>query len=374
MKFPVAPDRTGLGRKAATLPLSPQTESRMDPEKAASDAGRAGVPGRGALRTAVPADGPGDALSKRQHLRLPPPPAGLVEKLELLAAEGAPPPIDLIFIGSSRTHFNFKPSSFDAESRRLGLSVRSFNLGLPGAGGHEIDYAIEHFVLDQPRLRYVFIEFPTFEYQIADQDERTYRKIYWHDAKRTLDAVRTSLASPLPMGLRWAEAQDHGVHFLLRSCAPWPAPGRTPVLWEDDGYESWEHGSVAPSACPPGPRTLEIGDYVINRPAVLRLQNLLEDRGIEAYFVIPPGAPNLAPLLEMRARGEIRLFKLNDPSDYPVLFRRDTNAGYLLAPGARHYSRILARRFAATRGNRVALGDERRTRTEAAKMARLRFD
>lgn len=285
----------------------------------------------------------------------PPAPASISAKLESLERLRA---VDLVFVGSSRTHFNLTPASFDAEAGRLGLSVQSFNLGVPGAGGHEVDYIVENYLLDLPQLKAVFIEFPTFEYQTIDPDERTFRKIYWHDARRTIDAVRSSLAGPMPLGLRWLEAEEHLWHFVLRFCGLWPSGGEVPPDFGPDGFQPWDHPSRKPIAGPPKPAFLKNTDYVVSREIIRRQQAVLRRRGIRVFYVIPPGTPDLSPLLEMARAGEIRLFKFNDPREYPELYQPDTNGGYLLSKGARLYSTMLAEKLAeASRTSHLTIAD-----------------
>lgn len=281
----------------------------------------------------------------------PPPPPTISAKLVSLERR---PDVDLVFVGSSKTHFNFMPSAFDAEVRRLGSSVTSFNLGVLGAGGHEVDYILDHFLPHPPQLKVVFIEFPTFEYQTIDPDELTYHKIYWHDARRTIDAVHTSLIGPMPVGLRIGEVEDHLLHFALRFCGLWPSQFAEISVSGHDGFEPWDHPSRAPGAARPNLAFLRNDEYVVSPHVIRRQQARLKQRGVRVFYVIPPGTRNLSPLIEMARAGEIQLFKLNDPRDYPELYRPDTNSGYLLPEGARLYSQILAVKFVEAAGSTLA--------------------
>lgn len=285
----------------------------------------------------------------------PAPPDGLQQKLELLErVEGA----DLVFVGSSRTHFQFMPSAFDAEAERLGLHVRSFNAGLPGAAGHEIDYILEKYILPLPTLKYVFIEFPGFEYQIEDVYERTYRKIYWHDVRRTVDAVGSSLKGRLDPSLRLGEVEEHLLHFVLRFCALWPASDEAQLAADARGYGEWTRDGTGESKDSPRGRAGHANPapaefFYVNEAVLRRLSRELRARGIELYFVMPPGCPMFKSLTRMQEAGEIpAVFALNDPKLVPELYAEKTAGGYLRLNGARMYSELLARKFSEARGQR----------------------
>lgn len=265
------------------------------------------------------------------------------QKLDLLSRQGD---IDAVFIGSSRTHFQFVPDAFDKEANRLGTSARSFNLGLVGAFGHEIDYLLERHVLPQIRPRFVFIEFRGFEYQCPDQRERTFREIYWHDAKRTLESISTTMQSNLGP-LRWAEAQDHLLHFGLRFIGRWP-DRRGPVTATDDrGYTQWLLGADQETPRLAG-EALYDGNLVVNTATLLRQQHRLNSLGIEVFYVLPPGAPKSRELDDLESSGKVKhVIRLNEQERYPELFDAENKGSlYLLRQGAERYSALLARAFA----------------------------
>ncbi len=276
----------------------------------------------------------------------PPAPAQIRQKLKLLSkTEG----IDLVFIGSSRTHFQFIPEVFDREASLHGVSVGSFNLGLPGARGHEIDYLLERYVLSHPGLKYVFIEFPGFEYQTPDIHERTFRQIHWHDARRTLDSIKTSLQGPLPPGLRWAEAEDDVMHFVLRSVGRWSKEKDGAFPTDSRGYqESAGKRRGADADARFHHVALYSPDAFINDEVLKRQQARLHELGIETFFIIPPGSSGFRGLDELERQGEIEhVIRLNNPEYDPDLFGPDAfGTKYLLPEGARRYSEKLAACFA----------------------------
>lgn len=275
----------------------------------------------------------------------PPLPDQFRQKMDLMAAQED---IDTVFIGSSRTHFQFVPKAFDAESNRMGKSVRSFNLGLVGAFGHEIDYLLERHVLPAVDVRYILIEFRGFEYQCPDQRERTFREIYWHDTRRTLDSISTTMKSHLGP-LRWAEVQDDLMHFGLRFIGRWP-DRRGPVSKTDSrGYTEWllDGDQNAPEVI--GEMQYD-GNLVVNTSALLRQQARLHALGIEVFYVLPPGAPRFRELERLEAAGQVKhVIRLNDPARYPELFDSGIKGSlYLLREGADRYSQRVARAFCET--------------------------
>jgi hypothetical protein len=278
----------------------------------------------------------------------PPAPAQLHQKLGLLSQERA---VDLVFLGSSRTHFQFIPESFNAESEQRGVNVGSFNFGLPGAQGHEIDYLLERYIQSRPGLKYVFIEFPGFEYQTPDIHERTFRQVHWHDARRTLDSVKTSLRGPLALGLRLAEVEDDVLHFLLRTAGFWSRDRTRVYPMNSFGYQEWIRKRPDTGFVPGrGGARLYSPEALVNADVLKRQQARLNALGVEVYYVLPPGSPSFRDLDWMEREGEVKhVIRLNDPERVPELFDTDAfGTKYLLPEGARRYSEKLAGIFAET--------------------------
>lgn len=274
--------------------------------------------------------------------RQPPPAPGRIEKkLQRLDQRGA---VDLIFVGSSRTHFQFVPDAFDAEADRLGMDIDSFNFGLPGAKGHEIDYLIDRYVARVPGLKYVFIEAREFEYQTPDYNERTFREIYWHDLRRTIDAVQTSVRGPLGPGLGWAEAQDHLLHFALRFANLWPSDPEPANTIDEDGYEAWTRAYEA--AGKDKAEAVVAGDLYVNADVIRRQALALGKKDIGVYYVVPPHAASTPVLHRLHDEGVLRgVFVMNDPRAYPEFLGWAEDKVYLAPPRARLYSEALAREF-----------------------------
>jgi len=103
------------------------------------------------------------------------------EKLLHLAGRGDD--YDVLFVGSSRIHFQVLPSIFDRLAAENGVVVRSFNVGAAGMGSPEDAYLIDE-ILRRPhrRLRWVFVELSRLGTGL--RPEVTARFTYWHDAPR----------------------------------------------------------------------------------------------------------------------------------------------------------------------------------------------
>ena len=266
--------------------------------------------------------------------------------------------IDLLYFGSSYFAHGLDPAVIDTTlSQELERPVRSFNLGIPGASGLEIDYLIRSLLrTPAARLRWVVIETPFFEGRIPDRWRNlSPRMVYWHSARQT----RTALAQLAGADVSAEETRElallHLRHFgiretnlgrgeeLFRSLT-----GLRPPLYQiliDTARETQGFASLEVLKKFPGlaERRLEFE----NRPqkyartlkrfrpeaiervhkyypvAVLAAQiQFLESRGITPIYVAPP---NLKPAGGFRrfARESIirHLLVYSDPKRYPDLYR-----------------------------------------------------
>ena len=106
------------------------------------------------------------------------------DKMEHLALHGDD--YDVIFVGSSRVHFQVLPSIFDQIAHDHGLAVRSFNAAVAAMRPPEDWYILDE-ILRRPhkRLRWVFVEVMSLNDKGDPTLTGTGRYTYWRDWKRT---------------------------------------------------------------------------------------------------------------------------------------------------------------------------------------------
>lgn len=93
---------------------------------------------------------------------------------------------DTLFIGSSLTHHNLSPASFDRIMAERGHPTRSFNFGVDGMLVAESSYVLERLLESKPsRLKWVVIEFDEINPRPFAGAEGSRRDIYWRDWRRT---------------------------------------------------------------------------------------------------------------------------------------------------------------------------------------------
>ncbi len=288
-----------------------------------------------------------------------------------------------VFLGSSRTMRGFVPELFDARVAEHGLTLRSFNLGVPGARVTEMIYLLERMRELRPaKLRYVFIDPEDFE-QIHDtRNVLAQSGIIWHDPTTTWLVTRHLLESGFGGARRNAILLDH-----WRACAynalnvgrtaRWvnAALGRSvdPNFTADtlgargDGHTAlfdeqetlakrrrrFERGRADYETLvqryreqrpPPGPAPAQFSELVE------RIQTLVRELGATPVFVIQPALSWQWDLVKIAEAGELEtLLRYDDPELHPELFAHENrfDARHLNDDGAALFTRTLADDFSA---------------------------
>ncbi len=303
-----------------------------------------------------------------------------------------------LFFGSSTTMNGIDPRVFDSTLRRHGIDTYSFNLGVSGAAGHEVDYLARRTI---ERLRRNNLPLPSWvivdltvphDYKVLADDFSlipeldTLRSERWHDFRQTSSLMRAiwrdpSTSAPLKV---WSMALHTSV-FLRRNFAlsgKWrpfvysDSRGRyeeilATSLTEQRGYLPYNSRADKKKRRTflereiPGyleqvrqkvtehSRTKNPGrDY--NHEAVRAQANYFRELGIHVVYIVTPihvPTPHVDVLLKHE---DLPPFLLYDrPDVYPVFFdpvsRQDS--GHLANEAVPHFTELLAEDFVALRGD-----------------------
>lgn len=309
------------------------------------------------------------------------------DKLRFLAAHGDD--YDVLFFGSSRVLRGVVPEVFDGEMARLGVPVRSFNLGADGMGAHETAALVRRVLeLEPARLRWVVVELDGWSAHLRPENRLKARMIFWHDRQETLSAIATVARTEPSRRRRLELAADHLLHLAARSTAA--GRGRDLLgetvdrlrggsrrrhetdraLRASGGFEPFSPSSYeTPSTHPFRRRFLQLLPAyrlaVERLPAANRAETDLDGYNLEAVaaqaalirragarpvHLVTPTARPTPELYRLAEAGHApRVLAFNDPVAYPDLFAEDLrfDAEHLTTEGARRFSRLLARRLAA---------------------------
>ena len=106
---------------------------------------------------------------------------------------------DVVFVGSSVTKYGIDPKVFDKAMLDAGVELRSFNMGIAGAWGFELDNRIREILAMKPKsLRWIFIE-PRL-LKLVMEREYSDRDVWWHSARQT--GVAAGFIDEIPVAWR----------------------------------------------------------------------------------------------------------------------------------------------------------------------------
>jgi hypothetical protein len=124
---------------------------------------------------------------------------------------------DTLFIGSSYVYREFDPSRFDAISAEAGVSTTSFNLGIPGMDPPETYWLVDQALANgNTRFRLVMIELDSLHSRVRPANVHTRRFDAWHDAGRTIAAVRAVATGDTTRGKKLKDVASHAEAFVRR--------------------------------------------------------------------------------------------------------------------------------------------------------------
>jgi hypothetical protein len=303
---------------------------------------------------------------------------------KLLAFAAQRDDTEVLFFGSSHVFRGIDPRSFDEGMRAAGHPVRSFNFALKGMRPHEANALLRHVLSLRPRqLRWVFIEWGTWDPWIPSANRFKQRAVFWHDRRETLSAIVGSWRSDRDLLDRFDLVATHALHFLHRALATGRGPdavlaiGATAPAYETPdrfvvsrrGYNPYTDREFAQ-----GPTAEHRRRYLADLPTIssdwqtlsganqrsvdvaparwspLGVQiDDVRDAGAEPIYLIMPTSHAEPLAYSAAAEGLVpHLIGFNDPARYPDLYQPDArfDRNHLNQRGGRAFSLELARRFA----------------------------
>jgi len=285
---------------------------------------------------------------------------------------------EVLFVGSSLTQLQVIPSEIREES-----GIRSFNLGLNSARGHEMNQIIAKVLASQPaKLKAIVIEARPWYPARSDVRNEPYspRMTWWHTPGETVSFLRTMRLRPdgpaakeqVPLHLkaalaRWAN-MGAGLAAFTQTCkGPPHEDGWTPLIKDNPSEKSEDKKQRlrARDRWVKNPRSAD--DYATfhalqrtrfeqyNLNAFDQRDRRLEAAGVQSVYLLAPTWKSYANDRALQSAGRMtRLIDFADPKSHPEFFafenRRDKS--HLNLEGSRLYSRAIANRL------REFLGEE----------------
>lgn len=289
-----------------------------------------------------------------------------------------------LFFGSSRIFNHVVPEVFDSTTHQAGVTVKSFNFGVPALRAIS-GYVLLRDVLRNPpaNLKWVFIETPLDPGYEPIENARTNRSIYWHTFENTRFALDYTLSSDssalrkavivvshvLPfiynqinigrMFHQWipitqfsSDEQQKAAQFLVRKGykpieADESDPKRQAFLNNLEQYQS-EVAKLAKA------RLTDADQGSIPKNHLMLFDKIIaevEAAGATPIFIVPPTLLPQASLHQAYAQGKIPyLLSFNNPAKAPALYeisqRHDSE--HLTDPGAQYFTELLANAFVET--------------------------
>ena len=291
--------------------------------------------------------------------------------------------IDAVFVGSSRVQRGVSPSVIDERVSTAKHPFRSFNLGIAGMRSFEADWLIRQVLDSKPeRLRFLVIEVPDWEPELAPRHDFTERYVEWHDARATWLELRAIWRQGVSIWRR-LELSWRALRFFLMRSSNYATVyrfnfGEDPV-WERlvlgwgqlQGYQPLDE-HVAKGA---RRRAKFLSNPQLFEAAVARLRKLaeagppvaaaalerydrgsLEDqvryvdsRGVTPVYLVPPLLYPVADFSALAREGVIpHLIDLKNPLLHPELFDADNrfDREHMNEEGARMMSEKIAEQLA----------------------------
>lgn len=305
---------------------------------------------------------------------------GLADKLAFFAAHRDD--YDAVYLGSSRTFRSYLPEVVDRELRGLGHELRSFNLGVPGMTSFEVDHVLRDVLALRPqRLRWVILEPPSWDPELAPESAFSQRVVEWHTWRQTRAALvsirlgdgsgrdRLALAWEHLRHAAWRLANYGQARRVVRGSAaqePFLSAGELARhgghrALEDvvavDRVVRWRRRHFEQNAAEWRRRVdaleeghasgLELGGY---NAAALRSQlDVLRAAGVRPLYALPPTTEPMPLAFALEDAGHLpALASFCHPAEYPDLYRFDGffDFHHLTRAGAEAFSRHFARAFA----------------------------
>ncbi len=297
-----------------------------------------------------------------------------------------------LFFGSSRVYNQIVPDVFDKSARSAGISINSYNFGIPAMRALDSTVLLEAALKDPPaNLNWVFFETILDKGYEPIPNARTQRAMYWHTWRNTSLAARYILMSKESMPEKALLLVSHLLPALYRQMNVGrlfdqvlpsefsaeerqaaeqftAAEGYAPLVDDSDPKRQaflnnqTEYAAQVASLKAQSVKSADATDLgtvhsavpalAANKRMLLeRVTQIIRAAGAEPIFIEPP---SLDPDRDFRvalAQGEIdTLLAYKDPLRFPRLYQADQrfDADHLNDSAAREFSQLLAQDFAQT--------------------------
>lgn len=284
-----------------------------------------------------------------------------------------------LFFGSSRIYSHVIPDVFDTVAQANGLSINSYNFGIPAMRAIDSAVLLEEVLANPPKnLKWVFFESILDKGYEPIPNARTNRAIYWHTWQNTRTAADYILTSDESLPSKAVLLTSHLLPFLYRQLnvgrlfnqvlpsnfsaeeqavtAEFTAtkgyyalsdeadPKRQSFLQNQSAYSAQVDALSALQAEPMSDPYLST-----NRQNLLtRISDTIRAAGAEPIFVEPPSLHLQNDFRAAQQLGTINtLFSYKDPNQFPQLYQLDQrhDADHLNDAGSREFTRLLAEDF-----------------------------
>ncbi|MBD2480486.1 hypothetical protein [Planktothrix sp. FACHB-1365] len=300
-----------------------------------------------------------------------------------------------LFFGSSRIYRHIIPRVFDRQMASKGYNIKSYNLGVSGMNFAETYFFIQKILETKPlKVKWVFIESPDFDLNIADENLKTDRVIYWHTMEHTLWIYQFILESDVTLTRKLFLLGEHTIPLiyhifnisqadpLIRSFI-FSQPDQNPYLIRErdrrDYSSPGEDGYLALDDEDPTYTqfTQRNQDYLSNlesyqekvlklienqknsnhrtflKPLELRtikeITQLIIKMDAQPILILNPILSNQSQLVIASKGGQIfPLISFNDPIKYPELYdpKNRFDSDHLNKAGSQKFTKLLADQFA----------------------------
>ena len=301
---------------------------------------------------------------------------------------------DTLFFGSSRVYSQIIPAVFDEAASEEGLSLNSYNFGIPAMRAIDSTVLLEEVLANPPKnLKWVFFESILDKGYEPIPNARTNRSIYWHNWKNTQFAAQYILNSDESLPNKAVLLSSHLLPFLYHQlnvgrlfsqllpstftveeqtvAAEFTAtegfyalsdettPERQYFLNAQQAYLDSVAVLGGRTADEPWVETVSDEAYLSANKVVLlnRVSETVRAAGAEPIFIDPPSLHLENDFQAAEQLGTIdRLLSYRDPNQFPQLYVPENryDVDHLNRAGSEEFTRLIAKDFSQMAPSKAA--------------------
>ena len=285
-----------------------------------------------------------------------------------------------LFFGSSRVYNHIAPDVFDDSARTAGVSVNSYNFGIPAMRALDSTVLIEDVLSDPPKnLKWVFFETILDKGYEPIPNARTHRSMYWHTWENTGLAARYILTSEQAWTSKVVLLTSHLLPTLYRQInvgrlftqvlpsefsakeravaevftgnegffplTEEDAPKRQAFVNDQAGYEAQVNQLTTAMS---KPISADVSLARNKRMLLARVTKAIRKAGAEPIFIEPPSLDKDRDFQIALQNGNIdSLLAYKDPARFPQLYQPSQryDADHLTESASYEFSQLLAKDF-----------------------------